>query len=341
MTFYLILLGVAKRLNQEIPNSIILDQYSNPNNPLAHYHGTAEEIIIDCGDHLDMVVIGAGTGGTITGIAKRLKERYPNIIVVGVDPIGSLLSNLSQTDQLNIPYQVEGIGYDFVPKVLDRSIIDFWIATNDLDSFKMSRKLIKNEGLLCGGSSGSATWAAIQAIKVFNFAADPSKRVLIILPDSVRNYMSKFVSSDWMLLHKFISIEDFQKEQNCKHVTDKKSFELIPVPTIKSNDSIEKVVKVVKNFGQFPVIESNEIIGNFDSTKFLQTILREGKEVAFSSNLKRFINKDFMLFTVENNHTAILTASAANIPIYFSDSEGKAILSSDGLVQSLNPFDLI
>ena len=288
-----------------------------------------------------MIVIGAGTGGTITGIAKRLKERYPNLIVVGVDPIGSILSNTSKTDQLNIPYQVEGIGYDFIPKVLDRSLIDFWIDTNDSDSFKMSRELIKKEGLLCGGSSGSATWAAIQAIKILNFETDPSKRVLIILPDSVRNYMSKFVSSDWMLLHKFISIEDFQKEQNCKHVTEKKSFELIPIPTIKSNDSIEKVLKIIKNSGQFPVIESNEIIGNFDSKKLLQNILRDGKEVAFSSNLKRFINKDFMLFTVENDHMAILTASAANIPIYFSDSNGKAILSSDGLVQSLNPFDLI
>jgi len=296
---------------------------------------------MDCGDHLDMIVIGAGTGGTITGIAKRLKERYPNLIVVGVDPIGSILSNTSKTDQLNIPYQVEGIGYDFVPKVLDRSLIDFWIDTNDSDSFKMSRKLIKKEGLLCGGSSGSATWAAIQAIKTLNFETDPSKRVLIILPDSVRNYMSKFVSSDWMLLHKFISIEDFKKEQIYKHVTEKKSFELIPIPTLKSNDSIEKVLKIIKNSGQFPVIESNEIIGNFDSKKLLQTILRDGKEVAFSSNLKRFINKDFMLFTVENDHMAILTASAANIPIYFSDSNGKAILSSDGLVQSLNPFDLI
>ena len=153
--------------------------------------------------------------------------------------------------------------------------------------------------------------------------------------------MSKFVSSDWMLLHKFISIEDFKKEQIYKHVTEKKSFELIPIPTLKSNDSIEKVLKIIKNSGQFPVIESNEIIGNFDSKKLLQNILRDGKEVAFSSNLKRFINKDFMLFTVENDHMAILTASAANIPIYFSDSKGKAILSSDGLVQSLNPFDLI
>lgn len=329
-------------MNHELPNSVILDQYSNPNNPLAHYHGTAEEIIKDCGNHLDMVVIGAGTGGTISGIAKRLKERYPNIIVVGVDPIGSMLSNLSQNNQLNLPYQVEGIGYDFIPKVLDRSLIDLWITTNDMDSFKMSRNLIKKEGLLCGGSSGSATYAAIQAIKAFNFSVDPSKRILIILPDSVRNYMSKFVTSDWMLLHNFTSIEDFQKEEKFIQLTDKKNpFELIPVPTIKSTDSIEGVVKIIKKSGQFPVIESNEIVGNFDSSKLLKTILSEGKKVAFSSNLKRFINKDFMLFTPGNDHMKLLTAYSANIPIYFSDSNGKAILSTDGLVQSLNPFNLI
>lgn len=331
-------------MNKEIPNSIILDQYSNPNNPLAHYHGTAEEIIEACGDHLDMAVIGAGTGGTITGVAKRLKEEYPGIIIVGVDPIGSILSNMSSHDQLSTPYQVEGIGYDFVPQVLDRSLIDLWIATNDPDSFAMARRLIRSEGLLCGGSSGSAAWAAIQAIRSYNFASDPSKRVLVILPDSVRNYMSKFLSSDWMLRNKFMSVGDFEREQGFKHVACNGSqLQLISIPTIKSTDSIKDVLEIVQTIGLFPVINpvSHEIIGNFDSRKLLETILREGKTSVLLSVLKRFINKDFMLFNPYCDTNTLLTASAANIPIYFVDSSGKAILSQEGLVQIINPFHLL
>jgi len=197
-------IGVAKRLNTEIPDSIILDQYSNPNNPLAHYHGTAEEIIEDCKDHLDMAVMGVGTGGTITGVSRRLKEKYPDIIIIGVDPEGSTLAeskdNNLKSDTLHTtqPYLVEGIGYDFIPQVLDYSNIDAWITCKDSDSFGMARKLISREGILCGGSSGSAVWAALKAIKQFNFSNDPSKRILVILPDSVRNYMSKFLCDEWM-----------------------------------------------------------------------------------------------------------------------------------------------
>ena len=313
------------------------------NNPLAHYEGTAEEIIDDCGDHLDMMVIGAGTGGTITGVAKRLKQRYPNIIIVGVDPVGSILSNFSlKEQQSNLPYQVVGIGYDFIPKVLDRSLIDRWISSNDSDSFEMSRKLIKKEGLLCGGSSGSATWAAIQAIRAYNFHSDPSKRVLIILPDSIRNYMSKFIDSDWMLLHKFISSKVFQQEQNLKHFGNAmKPFELISVPTLRASDSLKNCVKSIKTMGKFPVLESNKILVNLDSLKLFHFILREGKEVAFSTGLERFIDKNFILFTSENDFMDLLTASFANTSIYFSDSDGNAILSADGLVQTINPFSVL
>lgn len=191
------LIGVANRLNEEIEDSVIPDQYKNPDNPLAHYYGTAAEIWEDFGDTLDLCVIGAGTGGTIAGVAKYLKEKNPNIRIVGIDPEGSVLGGRDEVKT----YQVEGIGYDFVPEVLEYDHIDDWIYCNDKDSLLMARRLIREEGLLVGGSSGSAVWGTLEAIKKY----PDTKRALTILPDSIRNYLTKFVSDAWMKEHGFIN----------------------------------------------------------------------------------------------------------------------------------------
>ncbi len=189
------LIGVAQRLDAEIDNSVIPNQYDNPDNPAAHYEGTGAEIWDDFGSSLDMVVIGAGTGGTISGVARYLKERNPEIVIVGVDPEGSVLGGGDEV----FPYQVEGIGYDFIPGVLDRSVVDHWIYVGDEESFRMARRLIREEGLLVGGSSGTAVWAMLEALKEY----PDVKRALVVLPDSIRNYLSKFVSDGWMAEHGF------------------------------------------------------------------------------------------------------------------------------------------
>ncbi|EJW79159.1 hypothetical protein WUBG_09931, partial [Wuchereria bancrofti] len=159
-------IGVAFRLQKELPNAIILDQYTNIANPLEHYDKTAEELLYALDDNLDMLVAGAGTGGTISGIGHKLKEVCPKCKIVGVDPIGSILSDPEHSEVS--AYEVEGIGYDFIPTVLDRDIINLWMRSNDKDSFETSRLLAKHEGLLCGGSAGANVFCAMQAAKELN-----------------------------------------------------------------------------------------------------------------------------------------------------------------------------
>ncbi len=183
-------ISLAKILHKKIPRSHILDQYNNLDNPMAHYQGTAEEIIADFKEDLAMVVAGVGTGGTITGIAKRLKEYNSNIQIIGVDPIGSILGG----GETVATYSVEGIGYDFFPAVLDNQLIDKYIKTDDRCSFAMARRLIQEEGLLVGGSSGAAVWGALQAAASLTV----KQKCLVILPDSIRNYLSKYADDRWM-----------------------------------------------------------------------------------------------------------------------------------------------
>ena len=181
---------VAKSLQKELPRAHILDQYANLSNPRAHYESTAQEIIEDLNGQVDMLVAGAGTGGTLTGIAQKFKKEIPDCEIIGVDPEGSLLAGEEEIK----PYEVEGIGYDFIPKILDRSLITKWIKTNDKQAFFMARQACQKEGLLCGGSSGSALFACLNQAKRLK----KGQNCVVILADGIRNYMSKFLDDEWL-----------------------------------------------------------------------------------------------------------------------------------------------
>uniref|UniRef100_A0A6B2L2M6 Cystathionine beta-synthase n=1 Tax=Arcella intermedia TaxID=1963864 RepID=A0A6B2L2M6_9EUKA len=280
-------IGVANKLNHEIPNSHILDQYMNPSNPLAHYDGTAEEILEQCEGKLDMIVVGAGTGGTITGIARKLKEKLPNIIVVGVDPVGSILAQPESLNGAISSYLVEGIGYDFIPTVLERGIVDFWIKTEDQEAFTMARRLIKEEGLLVGGSSGTAMSAAVRAAKQLK----KGQRCLVILPDSVRNYMSKFLNDNWMFHNGFL------KKENSSAWWAKQTVQQLRLPkpqTISTSTTIGTAISEMnrKGFDQFPVVNDAGVLVGTVTEGNLAAQLVNGR-VTVKDSVEKCLYKQF------------------------------------------------
>merc|ERR1712190_177150 len=196
-------LFLSQRLAKDL-NGHVLDQYKHPGNPLAHYEGTAEEIIEQVDGKLDYMIMSAGTGGTMTGIAKKLKEKIPGVKIVAVDPFGSILAvpdsmndGSSRTGQKRLTaYQVEGIGYDFIPTVLDRDAVDYWVKTDDDEAFAMLRAIVRHEGLLIGSSCGSTMAGAFRFIKEHGIGND--KRVAVLFADSSRNYMSKMMDDGWI-----------------------------------------------------------------------------------------------------------------------------------------------
>ncbi|XP_050315549.1 cystathionine beta-synthase-like isoform X2 [Anthonomus grandis grandis] len=233
--------GVASRLHKEIPDSLILDQFSNPGNPLAHYDTTAEEILDQCDHKVDMLVLGAGTGGTITGISRKFKEVSPKTKIVGVDPEGSVFAlpeNLNNTDVTF--FEVEGLGYDFVPTSLDQTVVDQWIKTNDQESLTMARKLIREEGILCGTSSGAAVSAAIKLAKEL----PEGQNVVVVIPDSIRNYLTKFVSDHWMEAKGFQACENINKHWWWEH--NAKNLKFRPTVAVEASCLCLNVVNLMK-----------------------------------------------------------------------------------------------
>lgn len=189
--------GVARKIASEIPGAYHPDQYSNPANPEAHYLTTGPEIWEQTNGQVGAVVIGVGTGGTITGVGKYLKEQNPDVLIVGADPEGSIFTAPSPEDVHQ--YLVEGVGEDFWPETYDGSVVDELIKVNDSESFAMTRRLARREGLLVGGSCGLAAHAALQVAD-----RDHDRLVVVILPDSGRGYLSKAFNDDWLREHKLM-----------------------------------------------------------------------------------------------------------------------------------------
>jgi cystathionine beta-synthase len=248
--------SVSDRLAEEIPGGFKPDQYSNMSNPEAHYLQTGPEIFEQTGGEIDAIVISVGTGGTISGVGRYFKEHGPEVLIVGADPEGSVYTAQEERDVH--PYLVEGIGKDTWPKTMDPSVVDEWVRVSDRDSFLTARRLAHEEGLLVGGSGGTTVWAALEIAKRYG----PEAKILTMIPDSGRSYMSKFYDDNWMLEHGFV--ERRAATPTVTELLRSKRLEELDVPaliTISAHQKVGEAIDVMNQYSisQLPVVRDGEV----------------------------------------------------------------------------------
>jgi len=234
---------VADRLTEEIPGAFQPNQYYNDENPAAHETTTGPEIWRQTDGTITAFVCGVGTGGTITGTSRYLKSQKPDLLVVGADPEGSIYSGDVH------PYLTEGIGEDFWPTTFDPKLVDRYVRVSDRDAFAMARRITREEGILVGGSSGTAVVAALDAARELG----PDDVVVVILPDTGRNYLSKLYSDSWLLQY---GLTDRPEVVRVEEVVQTKQREMPPVVTVRARDKVRHAIDVLQEFSisQAPVV---------------------------------------------------------------------------------------
>ena len=266
---------VADRLTEEIPGAFQPNQYHNQKNPDSHYETTGPEIWEQTGGKVTHFVVSVGTGGTVTGVGRYLKEKNPDVVIVGADPEGSIFTS----DEV-APYLVEGIGKDSWPDTLDRKVIDRWVTVSDRNSFLTARRITKEEGLLAGGSCGTAMWAALEVGRELG----PDDLMVVVLPDSGKNYLSKLYNESWMLEHGFLDRPGTMARIGEVLAEKQRAEPAIPdMVAVPANEKVGRAIDTLQEFGisQVPVARSDkpadisEIVGSIQERSLLDKVFRD------------------------------------------------------------------
>jgi cystathionine beta-synthase len=291
--------SVARRLNQEIPNSFYPNQYDNLSNSLAHYETTGPEIWKDTEGRITHYAAGVGTGGSMCGTAKYLKEQNSDIVTVGIDTYGSVFKKYKETgvfDEDEIyPYLTEGIGEDILPKNVDFSLIDHFIKVTDKDAAVMTRRLSREEGLFVGWSCGSAVHGALEYAKENLKEGDV---MVIILPDHGTRYLGKIYNDDWMRNHGFLEDKSFGTARDII-ASRNGSYRLV---VSQKNDTVKDAIHLMnqKGVSQIPVVEDGQVVGSITDSKLLSKIienpeLKDAKVSDVMENSMKFVALDSTL----------------------------------------------
>jgi cystathionine beta-synthase len=319
----------AKRIHRETPGSFYLNQYHNPKNIEAHYKLTGPEIWEDMEGRIDYFVAGIGTGGTLSGAGRYLKEKDPKIQIVAVDPYGSVFYDYFKTGKPGLPevYKVEGIGEDMITQAMDFSIVDDMIQVTDKDCFLAARELTTKEGMFAGGSSGAAVWGALQVAK----KAGPGKRIVVILPDSGTRYLSKLFSDEWMRDWGFL--DDRPDLGSVQQMLNRKGS--APIFTAAAGDSMLAVIDKMKqhDISQLPVLENGELVGLIRESDLL-AMLVSGKHSS-STPIREAIETEY--------HTISPQTPISRLVEMFSKGNCDVVFAVDNkkLVGILTKIDLI
>ncbi len=305
--------SVAKRLAETTPNAFYVNQYDNLNNREAHFHITGPEIHEQTQGAFDVLLAGVGTGGTISGLGRYLKAKMPCLKVVGVDIEGSILAHYKQTGEIGEarPYVLEGIGEDIIPQNIDWDIIDEFVMVQDKESFIMTRKLLAQEGLYTGGSSGAAV---VGAIKYAQTLLEP-KQILVILPDSGNRYASKIYNDDWMRENGYV---DSSFNVIIKEVLDTLGKGEQAIYTCPETSTIGEAIQVMQehDISQFPVMADNQVVGVVSERDLLRPVyegklsLSDSVSVAYKDSFKVIDVHDMLEHVAEalvQKNTVIVT----------------------------------
>jgi len=310
---------VAERLAKELPGGFLPNQYYNPQNPEAHYRTTGPEIWEQTEGRITHFVTGVGTGGTVSGAGRYLKERAPGLVIVGADPEGSIYTGGIH------PYKTEGIGEDFYPGTFDKSLVDRWVRVSDRDSFLTARRLVHEEAILAGGSAGTALFAALEVAKEL----DESALMVVLLPDSGRSYLSKIFNDEWMRQNGFLDrfpllarVSDVMKDRETG------TPELI---VVSKSESIRNAIDTMQKYGisQIPVVANgaarsiSDIVGSVQEKTMLDRVFREPALV--EERVERLMEPPFpvvqadddieRLYSELSGGAAALVAAREDVPV--------------------------